>query len=56
MYVPTLSYEEALEAMKRKRGDVSTSMNAFYSSALGGIVTDPAAMQVPFVRLATTAR
>ena len=48
MSVPTLSYEEALEAMKKNRADVPTSMNAFYSSALGGIVTDPAAMQVPF--------
>ena len=46
--VPVLDFDAAVQAMRKNRAANPTTTNAFYSSALGGIVTDTAAMQVPF--------
>ena len=46
--LPVLKTEEVLEALRGLRAKQPVKFYAFYSSQLGGIVTDPALMVLPF--------
>ena len=46
--IPRLTAEDALEALRGVRSRQPVKYSAFYSSQLGGIVTDAALMVVPF--------
>lgn len=46
--LPTLSTDDALAALRALRAKQPVRYAAFYSSQLGGIVTDPALMVLPF--------
>lgn len=46
--IPILDAERAVAALRARPGRPGTEYFAFYSSLLGGIVTDPALMVVPF--------
>src|SRR5512134_3316347 len=43
-----LAPDEVVAALRRLRESQPVTFNAFYSSQLGGIVTDPALMVLPF--------
>jgi 4-amino-4-deoxychorismate lyase len=45
---PILSAEDALQGLKTLRERQKVAFTAFFSSQLGGIVTDPAVMVIPF--------
>ena len=47
-YIPILTSEDVIAAMRTLRMNQRVNFWAFYSSQLGGIVTDPALMVLPF--------
>ncbi len=47
-YIPVLTSEDVIAAMRTLRMNQRVNFWAFYSSQLGGIVTDPALMVLPF--------
>jgi 4-amino-4-deoxychorismate lyase len=59
-YIPVLTSEDVIAAMRTLRMNQRVNFWAFYSSQLGGIVTDPALMVLPFddpmVHAATASR
>ena len=46
--LPVLAADEVLTALRTMRERQPVKFSAFYSSQLGGIVTDPALMVLPF--------
>ena len=46
--IPVLTSEDVIAAMRTLRMNQRVNFWAFYSSQLGGIVTDPALMVLPF--------
>src|SRR4030095_9044315 len=46
--LPVLGAEDVLAGLRALRTRQTVKFNAFYSSQLGGVVTDPALMVIPF--------
>src|SRR4026207_372523 len=46
--LPVLAADEVLTALRALRARQPVTFSAFYSSQLGGVVTDPALMVLPF--------